>query len=173
MILTKISVRGRFIIGALLCEQIFLLKFQKESISVLFDTLWRFPYHNDLEEWLDEFYEYRPSVVASSINSNFSDLEYVTIDILKKLSDLYEKLTVEEKNIIEDLFFLSTSEMYGDVIPNGQSLIRLKKIIDVSKKYIEVIDFDFFKKYSISESDGWGNIITKAEVTKLRNSFLS
>ena len=163
----NISIRGRMAFGIICFEHALKhLNYDFEDWDIILKELWSFTELEFIDEWLYAFAGYTASSILENLSfaekgfEKVAESEYV---ILKKLYNKADDLICDLTDI---LFWLGTTDLYGELVNNSlKTLEELEKIIGLMKvNNISMPLETLFRKFSYSEKGGWGNSFTRDAV---------
>ena len=161
----KISIRGR-VAFAISCLENSIKFYSLEQLdwSFLVNKLWSYT-NSNIGTWHYIMSEATPFGVVGQTD-NVDDLEYLSVEEIKKLEILYINSNKVVNSIIDLIFDIGTRDLYASIVNNSPTTIKyLTEIIELlSDNQIPLPDIEKFKKFSISENEGWGNEFTKEMV---------
>jgi hypothetical protein len=168
--LKEISTRGRVAFAICCWESAMeLLQTDKKKWQFVFDELWKFCSSN-MAVWQERFGEVTPFSVCEKIDFNIKDYQYLTKEEHDALQELYDGADQVLLEIIMHIYEIGIRNMYVTInsealkmasIPYLQSLIALMN----ENKFV-LPDVNLFKKFSITDNNGWGFEFTRDDIFK-------
>ncbi|WP_109833251.1 hypothetical protein [Reichenbachiella versicolor] len=163
----EVSIRGR--VGfAILCFESFIEIQDSSNLQewkYLLKKLWEFTKLKFVDDWLDLVSAVMP---LSVLEDPFDPEEVITIDEYSFLKKLYARSDPKILELIEFIFKLATVELYSEIKNySPRTLDLLNDIIGVCKSAnVKIPDVSLFKKFSITDSSGWGFPFDRSDVFK-------
>lgn len=164
----EISTRGR-VAFAICCLENAMKKqnlFQNdESEKTILQQLWHFTTDN-MALWELQIGDLIPFVVMNDISYEYvEDFEFFSPTICRKFQRYYEKCQKYTLDIIDLIYDLGRTNLFV-TINNDElkeaSFPYLQKIINLMiENHISMPNIDLFKKFPITENNGWGRGFTK------------
>ncbi|WBX75074.1 hypothetical protein PG911_10435 [Tenacibaculum ovolyticum] len=153
----SISISGRYIYGYL-CLLNSIKNKQEEKLPNELDVLLKeFVESNELDGWHEKIEEVLPSVIMQK-DYEIGYYEVIDSSFYDVLKEYYEKLSDETLKIIDDLFTIGFSNLYGE-FDSSESMEYLKNIIDLmSENNLKLPDFNIVENCSVTQRNGWGDL---------------
>jgi hypothetical protein len=156
----EISMRGR-VAYSLMCLEEAIQKRAKDPVKWVWPLrqLWSYTSTTDLEEWMVITSEILPSVVIGEEDYGNNQFKHLTPDQFVALRELYNENETFLGGIVELVFDIGTSELYGGIKDGGQySLAKLGKLDSLMADCsLDVPDISALFDKSFDQQHGWGN----------------
>ena len=167
----NISIRGRVAYSICCLENVIIFfRYDESKWEILLRYLWTYTTIDFIDTWQDISSELLPETIMEFSKYN-NDYEYIREDEFYKLYDLYRNANEEIKKIINLIFYIGTSELYGAIRNNGEgSLKKLEDLIDLMiEEEIQLPKIDKFERLVFDQNDGYGKIFDRKEYCVIHN----
>lgn len=130
--------------------------------NIHFNKFWvkfgEYSYRNDLDIWLEEVKEYTPYIILDNHPNALSRLTKLSLSQAESLKELYLSWPNYYCELIDNLFFLSTCELFGSPKKySPETLLHIYNILHIlDKNKMKICDFQPYLKYQVSEYGIWG-----------------
>ncbi|OOB81618.1 hypothetical protein BZL53_14525 [Flavobacterium columnare] len=166
-----ISITGRYIYGYL-CLNASIVKNNETALPEDLNSLIKgFVETDSLDVWHENIEEIIPSfILNNSYDTGY--YEIISEDLYILLKEYYSNISKVTIDIIENLFTLGFSNLYG-AFESNISLKYLHKIMEIMEmNNIPLPNYEIVKSCSVTERKGWGELVKMDDFLKAHSDAL-
>lgn len=165
-----ISIRGRVAYSIKCLENaLFHYKCNTNSWIFILEKLWSYTDIEFFDDWHYCMAELIPESILETEDYEANDFDYITESQFKETYHLYLGTDEVIKDILQMMFDIGISELYGRLENYGQiTLKNMERLFYyMETKAIPFPDFDEFKKLSYKIENGWGDKFSGKEYSSM------
>ena len=142
-----------------------------EDWKIVLNYMWSFTDIEYLDDWNEIMAEIPPEDLLEFKSFEEHDYEWISEEEFLHLYKLYINLDARIETLFSMVYCLGISHAYSAITNYGQrSLDEINKIIDfMTSNKFTLPEIESFQKYSIEESQGWGNRFNGKVLSKILN----
>ncbi len=161
-----ISIRGRVAFGIVCLNTYVKTKYPDTDFSSVLDLACKITEDSDyIDNSVEVFMEIIPEYLYEFDNYEDSEFDYLSEETYNMFVSVIPKNDPDLNSLMHSIYDIAGEYCYSAIEPSAPATYPfLDSIIDIMKKHsLPLPDLNIFKKFTFSESDGWGRHINRSE----------